>query len=127
MISHQDAKRLADEHLRAEGSTWVASRVTRTSDFGVWLVCYVDPARPDEMLTGGELVVTDEGDIHDVGSVPGSLDDLMIALGRWPGAEPSEVWAREGECLALLADLDPEEAEGLAAWAEDRRRERGDA
>jgi hypothetical protein len=74
----------------------------------------------------GGLVVTDDGDVHELGSAPGSLDDLMIALGHWPGAETSGVWAHEGEGLALLADEDLAEATDLAAWAEARRRERGD-
>ncbi len=125
VISHQEAKRLADEHLRSEGSPWVASHATRNRRYGVWEGGHRDPAHPDEMLIGGALVVTDDGNVHDVGSAPGSLDDLMMALDLWPGAEPSDVWAREGEGLALLADEDLAEAVDLAAWAEARRRERG--
>ncbi len=129
MISHQEAKRLADQHLRSRGSSLVARHATR--EMGVWVVAYRDPAEPDEMLCGGGLVVTDDGDVHDVGSTPGALADLMLDLGRWPGAEPRDVSApatdTDSEALLLLADLDPEEAEGLAAWAEARRRERGEA
>ncbi len=90
MISHQEAKGLADVHL--QGSGLVASHATRNQRYGVWLVGYVDPANPDQMLDGGGLVVTDEGDVHHPGSVPGLLDDLMIELGRWPGAEPVDVF-----------------------------------
>jgi len=125
VISYQEAKRLANEHLRAEGSPWVARHATRNVRYGVSVVAYRDPTEPDEELTRGGLVVTDDGEVHNLGSAPGSLDDLMMALGRWPGAEPSsDVWEREGESLVRLADLDPEEAEGLAAWAEDQHRKR---
>ncbi len=130
MISHQEAKRHANEHLRADGTRLVAGHATRNQRYGVWFVSYVEPERPDEMLIGGGLVVTDDGDVHDVGSVPGSLDDLMLALGRWPGAEPADVLPpatdTDSEALLLLADLDPDEAEELAAWAEARRLERGE-
>jgi hypothetical protein len=77
------------------------------------------------VLDGGGLVVTDGGQVHEHWSAPGSLDDLTVALGLWPGAEPADVWAREGEGLVLLADEDAAEAPQLAAWAEARRREPG--
>ena len=121
MISHQEAKRRAAEHLRAEGSPSAGSRATRERRFGVWVIGYRDPERPDEMLDGGGLVVTDEGDVHDLGSAPGALDDLMLALGRSPMLDAADVSAREGEGLALLADLDRDGAGGLAAWAAVRR------
>lgn len=127
MVTGDEATARAGEHLRAEGSPWVAGAATRSLRFGVWLVGYRDPAAPDLPLDGGGLVVTDDGDVHEVGSAPGSLDDLMNALGRWPGAEPADVFEREGEGLALLADVDPDEAAGLAAWAEERRRLGDDA
>ncbi len=66
MISYQEAKRLADEHLRAEGSPWVARHATRNLRrygatrnlrYGVWVVAYRDPTEPDEELTRGGLVV----------------------------------------------------------------------
>jgi hypothetical protein len=124
VISHQEAKRAANAHLQAEGSSLVARRASRNRRYRVWIAAYIDPAEPDVMLDGGGLVVTDDGEVHNLGSAPGSLDSLMADLGRVPGAEPSEVYAREGEGLALLADLDPDEAEGLAAWAQDRHLER---
>lgn len=121
MISHQEAKRFATEHLRAEGSQLIAKHATRDRRFGVWVVAYRDPATPDEMLDGGGLVVTDEGEVCNVGSTPDAVERLMMDLGREPGAEPGDVYEREGESLALLADEDPDEAAGLAAWAESRR------
>jgi hypothetical protein len=125
VISHQEAKRAAKAHLQAEGSSLVVRRATRDRRYGVWIVTYGDPADPDVMLDGGGLVVTDAGDVHNLDSAPGALDRLMAALGPRPGVEPSDVYAREGEGLALLADLDPDEAEGLAAWAQERYLERG--
>jgi hypothetical protein len=126
VISHQEVERAANAHLQAEGSSLVAHHAARNRDYGVWLVAYRDAAEPDVMLDGGGLVVADDDELRDFGSAPGSLDDLMMALGRWPGVERSDVYAREGEGPALLADLDPEETEGLAAWAQERRRERGE-
>ena len=41
----------------------------------------------------------------------------MIDLGRWPGTPLDHAFEREGEGLALLADIDPEDGAGLAAWA----------
>jgi len=116
-MSHQHAKRLANEYLRAEGSSLVASHATRDSRYGVWILDSRDPAEPDVMLYGGGLVVTDDGDVHSLSSVPSALDELMMDLGRWPGTPLDNVFEREGEGLALLADIDPEEAAGLAAWA----------
>ena len=70
-LTAHEAKRLADEHLRDEGSSLVAKYASRNRRYGVWLVDYRDPAGPEEMLVGGGLVVTDAGDVYDVGSVPG--------------------------------------------------------
>lgn len=123
------AKKLATEHLRADGSSLTASRATRNQRFGVWLVHYHDPARPDERLDGGGLVVTDAGQVLSLSSVPGALDDLMLALGLWPGREPAEVFGVElgdrydgpvgtdAESLLLLADHDQGEAADLMAYA----------
>ncbi len=121
MTSHQEAKRRAAAYLRAEGSPLAVSSAIRDRRFGVWVIGYRDPYRPDEMLDGGGLVVTDAGDVHVLGSAPGSLDNLMLALGRPPTVYVDDVYAREGEGLALLADLDRDEAEGLVARAAARR------
>ncbi|WP_214058527.1 hypothetical protein [Nocardioides aquaticus] len=112
MTSHQEAKRRADEHLREQGVRLRASGASRSARYGVWVVAYRDPAEPDAALDGGALVVTDEGGVHDMGSVPGALDDLMMALGRWPGAEPADV---------LGPPADGATVTDLAAWAESRR------
>lgn len=136
-LSAPGAKRAAQRHLDAGDSRLVVSRASRSVRYGVWLVDYRDPADLDAMLIGGSLVVTDEGDVHDISSVPGALDDLMLALGRWPGSDPQDVLDLDGrprrpaadtdaEALLLLADEDPGEAAALAAWAADRRRERGE-
>nr|WP_269813597.1 uracil-DNA glycosylase [Ornithinimicrobium sediminis] len=45
----------------------------------------------------------------------------MQSLGRGHFGGADDVWSREGESLALLADEDPEEAAGLAALAASRR------
>jgi uracil-DNA glycosylase len=121
IISAQAAKKQAKAHLRAEGSRLVALHGYRDKKHGVWVVDYRDPDRPDEMLIGGALVVTDEGEVHEIGSTPDAVDLLMESLGRSPFGEADQVWSREGESLALLADEDPEEAAGIAAWATSRR------
>lgn len=96
VASHQRAKDLADEHLRATGSAMRAASASRSARYGAWVVSYEDPADPAGLLCGGSVVVTDEGDAHDLGSVPGALDDLMVALGRWPGAEPADALGDDG-------------------------------
>lgn len=74
-------------------------------------------------------MVTDAGQVLSLSSVPGALDDLMLALGLWPGREPAEVFGVElavgydgpvgtdTESLLLLADHDQEEAADLMAYA----------
>ena len=121
MISAHAAKKQANAHLRAEGSNLVALHASRNERHGVWVVDYRDPDHPDEMLIGGGLVVTDDGDVHSIGSTPDSVDLLMESLGRSPFGIADDVWSREGESLALLADEEPEEAAGLAALAASRR------
>lgn len=124
MLSRERAVGRANAYLRAQGSALVTSGETtnRNRRFGVWIVGYRETARPGAPLDGGGLLVTDEGDVYDLGSEPGALDDLMIALGRWPGVEPPDAWARQGEGLALVADQDMAEAADLVAWAEARPR-----
>lgn len=121
MISAQAAKKQANAHLRAEGSHLVALHASRKKKHGVWVVGYRDPDHLHEMLIGGALVVTDEGEVHGIGSTPDAVDLLMESLGRSPFGIADDVWSREGESLALLADEDPEEAAGLAALAVSRR------
>jgi uracil-DNA glycosylase len=116
VISHQQAMRLANEHLRAEDSPWVANHATRDSRYGVWIVSYRDPAEPDVMLDGGGLVVTDEGDVHNLSSVPESLEDVMMDLSHGHDATHGSMFEREGQSRASLEAPDPEEAAGLAAW-----------
>jgi hypothetical protein len=140
-LSASTAKRIAQEYLDATETALVAVHAQRNVRYGVWLVDYRDPAAPQAALDGGGLVVTDDLHVHDLGSVPSALDDLMLALGRWPGAEPAAVTDLGGprrpesdtdaEALLLLADEDLEEAAALAAlaalaaWAAVRRHERG--
>lgn len=81
MLSHQAAKRIASEYLAAGKSPLVVSRATRDAARGVWLVGYVEPERPESVLDGGGLVVTDDGHVHEVGSTPGQLDELLLQLG----------------------------------------------
>jgi uracil-DNA glycosylase len=121
MITENEAKRHASDHLSAEGSPWVISRATFNRQFGVWLVGYKDPERPSELLVGGGLVVTEDGNVHNVGSAPGALEELMHELRVTSADDIACVYEREGEGLALLADIDPDEADGLAAWAASRR------
>jgi hypothetical protein len=117
VISHQQAKRRASEHLRVEGSTFTVSHATRDHRCGVWIIGYRDPALPDEMLDGGGLVVTDAGDVHDLGSapVPWVTSCSRLAdrpLRGWPTRMPARV--RVWRCLpyfrALLQFVDRERA-----------------
>jgi uracil-DNA glycosylase len=121
VISASAAKKKANAHLHAEGSRLVALHASRNNKHGVWVVDYRDPDHPDEMLIGGALVVTDEGDVHGIGSTPDAVEVLMESLGRSSFGMADDVWSREGEGLALLADEDFDEAAGLAALAALRR------
>ena len=122
MLTAAQAKRRANEHLQVETPSLVAKSATRDKKYGVWIVSYVEAARPKDLLVGGGLVITDEGEVFNLGSAPGELDALMQAVGRMPSRDHlADAYEREGEGLALLADLDREEADGLAAWATERR------
>lgn len=125
IASAREARKKAEAHLRAEGSSLVVASASWDAAHGVWVVSYRDPAHPGEPLDGGALVVTDAGEVHDVGSTPDALDRLVVTLGLRSDTV-DDVWEREGEGLALLADLDAQEAEGLAAWAASRRRRGGE-
>jgi uracil-DNA glycosylase len=111
-VDHREAKRLANEYLGDSGL--VASHAHRYRD--AWIVSYVEESRPEEMLDGGGLIVTRDGAVVNVGSVPGEIDrvldehaprgedpdlprdeldelrDLIAARRPWPGVldEPSE-------------------------------------
>ncbi|WP_206063288.1 hypothetical protein [Nocardioides sp. HDW12B] len=97
MISANTAKKHANGHLRAEGSNLVALHASKNKRHGVWIVDYHDPDHPNEMLIGGALVVTDDGEVHTIGSTPDAVDRLMESLGRSPFGSADDVWAREGE------------------------------
>lgn len=121
MISAQAAKKRANAHLLAEGANLVAFSASRNKKHGLWVVDYRDPDRLDEMLMGGALAVIDEGEVHRIGSTPDAVDLLMESLGRSPLGMENDVWSRERESLALLADEDSTEAAGLAALVASRR------
>lgn len=74
-----EAKKLANAFLRDDGSQLIAksARKAEGPELGrpVWIVAYVDPAEPDVMLTGGALAVTEDGDVHNIGSAP---DDPVL-------------------------------------------------
>lgn len=122
VISYQEAKRILNAYLRSEGSSQIAGPAHRDRRWPVWVIAARDPESPQEMLIGGAFVVTDDGAVYSISSTPAGVDDLMGVLGIPP--EPADVWEREGEGLALLADIDPDEAAGLAAYAEDLQRQR---
>lgn len=122
MITYQEAKRILNEYLRAEGSPQIAGPAHRDRRWPVWVIAARDPDRPSEMLLGGAFVVTDDGAVHSIGSSPDGVEDLMDVLSIQP--EPGDAWEREGEGLALLAEIDPDEAAGLAAYADGLQRKR---
>ena len=88
-MSHLAAKRIANAHLRADGSALIAGPAYWDRTHEVWVVAPRDPANRHEMLIGGALVVLPEGECHGIGSLPDAVDELMISLGRWPGLEPT--------------------------------------
>ena len=89
-MDHREAKRLANEHLGDSGL--VASHAHRYRD--AWIVSYVEAARPEAMLDGGGLIVTGEGAVLSVGSVPGEIDRVLDELahrGEEPDLPPDEL------------------------------------
>lgn len=121
MISAKAAKKQANAHFGCRGVASCGVHCVQGQEARRLGRRLPRSEHPDEMLIGGALVVTDEGEVHAVGSTPDALDLLMEALERSPHGRADDVWSREGEGLALLADEDPEEAAGLAAWAASRR------
>jgi hypothetical protein len=109
MITHYEAKRIANAHFRSESSRLVAAHAHRDREYDVWVVDYSDPRYPGERLDGGALVVTDDGEVHSMGSTPDSLDKLMMELGRTSRMDPRPS-GTDAEALLLLADENPEEA-----------------
>jgi uracil-DNA glycosylase len=103
-MNHNEAKRLVNEHLRDSGL--VASRASRHRD--AWIVGYVEAARPDVTLDGGALVVTSDGMVLNVGSVPGDIDRVLDehALAH-RGEDPDLARDEAAELLSLLAARDP--------------------
>ena len=51
-------------------------------------------------------MVTDNGAAHALSTAPRSMDDLMWALGMWPGAEPAHAQRTDAETVALMDDRD---------------------
>jgi len=115
-VKRAEALRLADAHLAAEGSPWVASGANRYR--GVWLVGYVDPAHPDEMLQGGGLIVLPDGEVLDFSSAPRALDELL--------PDPRRAHDTDDEALELMDASDPAEAAELRALRQSRQRARGE-
>lgn len=114
MLTHQAAKRLANEYLQQSGAPFLATRAAREADYGAWTVAYAVADHPDEILTGGGLVVTDQGEVYDVGSTPGALTELMTSLGRVPESA-SEFIPRGPEQLTEEVGLPDSWREPLAA------------
>lgn len=97
------ARGQADAYLRAEGSSLKAAHASRNRKHGVWVVSYHDPSHPNDMLIGGALVVTDEGEVHGIGSTPDAVDLLMESLGRYPLGDADD----EEGLAALFASRPP--------------------
>jgi uracil-DNA glycosylase len=114
MLTHQAAKRLANEYLQQSGAPFVATRATREANYGAWTVAYGAPDHPEEMLTGGGLLVTDQGEVYDVGATPGALTEPMTSLGRVP-QRVSEFISRRPEQLTEAVGLPDSWREPLAA------------
>ena len=88
MITHYEAKHIANKDFRSRGARLVAAHAHRDREYGVWIVDYSDPDYPEERLDGGALVVMDDGEVHSMGSTPDSLDKLMMELGRTSRMDP---------------------------------------
>ncbi|MGE3447470.1 MAG: uracil-DNA glycosylase [Microbacteriaceae bacterium] len=101
-MDHHEAKRLVSEHLRGTGL--VAARAARHRD--AWVVGYVEADNPGAMLDGGGLVVTAEGEVIDVGSVPGEIDRVLDER-ELRGEDPDLPRDEAEELRALMASRRP--------------------
>jgi hypothetical protein len=94
-LTEREVRALVDEHLSAESAVLRPRRPSRNLRFGVWVVDVGDEALPDEDHVEKRLVVTDAGAVYETSPDQGALDDLMLALGLWPGADPADVFGEE--------------------------------
>jgi uracil-DNA glycosylase len=90
------AKRIANDYLASDDL--IAVKATH-HPMGAWVVSYVERARPTEMLDGGGLLVTDEGEVLSVGSAPGDIERVLSEHYGWTEAvdlspeDEADVWA----------------------------------
>lgn len=119
----REAKALADAYLERKARGMFARYARRVPEYRAWEVTPRSRTAPDDLLMGGPLVVTEEGDIYECGSAPGSLEMLMMDIGRIP-LLPMPATNTDSEALALLADMDPQEAAELAAWSQAQQQKR---
>lgn len=101
-MDHREAKRLANEYLGDQGL--VASHAHRYRD--AWIVSYVEAARADAMLDGGGLIVTNDGEVLNVGSVPGEIDRVLDEHAH-RGEDPDLPRDEAKELRALIAARRP--------------------
>lgn len=71
-MSRKEAVLRANQHLRADGLTFVADAVSALPNGAkdLWVVGYHDPAAPEVILTGAGLIVTAAGEVRDLSSAP---------------------------------------------------------
>jgi uracil-DNA glycosylase len=81
-MSRKEALRRANEHLRSDGSAYVADAGTALPNGlqDLWVVSYYDPAHPGVVLSGGGLVVSSAGDVYPLSSVPGQSEMIGVQI-----------------------------------------------
>lgn len=82
MISRAEAIERANAHLQQEGSSCVAHSDSALPNplQGLWIVGYRDPQRPDVVLDGGGLVVSSDGPVYGISSVPGQRELIGVEV-----------------------------------------------
>ncbi len=109
-MSRKEAISRANEHLRSDGSSYVADADTALPNGlqDLWVVSYYDPGAPEVVLCGGGLVVTAAGEVHALSSAPGQPE--MIGVQFPPDDE--EAWMLPEDWDAVL-----DETLRTSAWS----------
>ena len=81
-MSRKEAVLRANEHLRAEGSPCGADMESALPNGrkDLWILHCHDPRHPDQMLDGGELVVTASGEVYRLSSAPDQAETAGVTF-----------------------------------------------
>ncbi len=81
-MSRKEAVLRANQRLRSDGSSYIADPETALANAlqNLWIISYYDPADPDLVPAGGELVVTAGGEVFPRSSAPGQPETVGVQV-----------------------------------------------